>query len=87
MYKHHKTSRSILSFQLADLLTLFILFHGFMLLAHWDCKLPPLNDTRKDKKLTTYFEKILTFSLARGFDLDLSLGVTNPMITPVMGIS
>ena len=28
-----------------------------------------------------------TFSLARGFDLVLSLGVTIPLITPVMGIS
>ena len=34
-----------------------------------------------------YFEKILTFSLARGFDLVLSLGVTTPLITPVMDIS
>ena len=33
------------------------------------------------------FEKILTFSLARGFDLFLSLGVTTPLTTPVMGIS
>ena len=31
--------------------------------------------------------KILTFSLARGFDLVLSSGVTTPLITPVMGIS
>ena len=44
-------------------------------------------DTGKDQKLTTDFVKILTFSLARGFDLVLSLGVTTPLITPVMGIS
>ena len=41
----------------------------------------------KDYKLTTDFETILTFSLARGFDLVLSLGVTTPLITLVMGIS
>ena len=34
-----------------------------------------------------HFENILTFTLARGFDLVLSLGVTVPLITPVMGIS
>ena len=62
-------------------------FHSLMLVAQWECKLPPLNDTGKDLKLTTYFEKILTFSLAKGFDLALSLGVTTALITPVMGIS
>ena len=58
-----------------------------MLVAHWESKLPPCNETGKDKKLTTDFEKILTFSLARGFDLALALGVATPLITPVMGIS
>ena len=58
-----------------------------MLVAHWECKLPPVNDTAKDQKLTTDLEKILTFSLGRGFDLVLSLGVTTSLITPVMGIS
>ena len=58
-----------------------------MLVALRESKLLPLNDTGKDWKLTTDFEKILTFSLARGFDLVLSLGVTTPLITPVMGIS
>ena len=58
-----------------------------MLVAHWECKLPSLNDTGKDYKLTTDSEKILTFSLAKGFDLVLSLGVMTPLITPVMGIS
>ena len=48
LYKYHKTSRSRLSFQLADLLPLFILSHALMLVAHWECKRPPLNDTRKD---------------------------------------
>ena len=48
LYKYHKTSRLSLSFQLADLLPLFILFHALMLVAHWECKLPPLNDTGKD---------------------------------------
>ena len=41
----------------------------------------------KDQKLTTDFMQILTFSLARRFDLVLSLGVTTALITPVMGIS
>ena len=36
---------------------------------------------------TTDFEKILIFRLANGFDLILSLGVTTPLITPVIGIS
>ena len=36
---------------------------------------------------TIDFEKILTFNLARGFDLVLSLGKTTPLISPVMGIS
>ena len=58
-----------------------------MLVAYWECKLPPVNDTGKELKLTTDFEKILTFSLARGFDLVLSLGVTTPLITQVMDIS
>ena len=58
-----------------------------MLAAHWECKLPSLNDTGKDQKLTTDFEKILTFSLASGFDLVLSLGVITPFITLVMGLS
>ena len=58
-----------------------------MLVVHWECKLPPVNDTGKDQKLTTDLEKILTFSLGRAFDLVLSLGVTTTLITPVMGIS
>ena len=58
-----------------------------MLVALWECKRPPLNDTAKDQKCTADFEKILTFSLAGGFDLVLSLGVTTPFIFPVMGIS
>ena len=57
-----------------------------MVVAHWECKRSPPNDTGKDWKLTTGFEKILTFSLARGFDLVLSLGVTTLLVTPVMGI-
>ena len=58
-----------------------------MLVAHWECKLPPLNDTGKDQKLTIYFEKILTLSLGSGFGLVLSLDVMTQVITPVMGIS
>ena len=58
-----------------------------MLVTHWECKLAPLNDNVKDYKLTKDFEKILTFSLAREFDLVLSLGVTTPLITPAMAIS
>ena len=40
-----------------------------------------------DKNLTTDFTEVLTFCLARGFDCAISLGVTTPLITPVMGIS
>ena len=58
-----------------------------MLLAHWECKRSRLNDTAKDWKPTTDFDKMLTLSLARGFELVLPLGVTSPIITPVMGIS
>ena len=58
-----------------------------MLVAFWDCKLPPFNDTRKDKKLTKDFVKTLTFSLVKGFDFVLSVGVTIPLITPVMDVS
>ena len=58
-----------------------------MVVADCGCKLPPLNDTGKDYKLTTDFVKILTFSLAREFDLVLSLGVMTPLITPAMAIS
>ena len=57
-------------------------FHALMLVVFWKLKLPPLYDTGKDKKLITDFEKILTFSLARGvWLLVLSLGVTAPLIT------
>ena len=58
-----------------------------MMLTLWEWKLPPLNDTGKDQKLATDFEKIQTFWLTKGFDLVLSLGVTTPLITPAMGIS
>ena len=76
LYKHHKTSTSILSLQLADLLTLFILFHALMLVAHRECELPPLNDTGKEQKLATDFEKILTITLASWIELVLYFGVT-----------
>ena len=42
---------------------------------------------RKTRNLTTDFDKILTFSLGRELDFVLHVGVTNPLITPVMGIS
>ena len=42
-------------------------FHALMVVAHLEIKLPPLNETGTDKKLTADFEKIMTFSLARGF--------------------
>ena len=58
-----------------------------MLVGHWKCKLPPVNGTGKDQKLTTDFEKILTFSLVSGFDLVLSLSLTTPLITPFIGLS
>ena len=45
------------------------------------------NSTGKDQKLTTDFQKNFTFSQAWAFDLVLPLGVTTPLITPVMGIS
>ena len=57
-----------------------------MLVALWDSKLPPHNDTEKDSKLNTYFDKILTFSLARMFELVLSLDLTTSLITPLMGV-
>ena len=57
-----------------------------MLVALWECKLPPLNDTGKDKKLNADFE-VLTSSVARGFDLVISLGVMTPILTTVMSIS
>ena len=38
-------------------------------------------------KLTTDIDKKLTFSLAGAFDFVLSLGVTTPLITPVMEMS
>ena len=41
----------------------------------------------KDQEPITDFEKMLTLSLARGFDLLLSLAVTAPLITSVMDIS
>ena len=44
----------------------------------------PLNDTRKDWKLTRDFVMDLTFWLARGFDFVFPLGVTTPLVTPVM---
>ena len=66
-------------------------FYALMVVTLWEYKSPPFNDkpcsSHKDQKLTTDFEKILTFSLARGFDLVLSLGVTTPLITLVLGIS
>ena len=58
-----------------------------MLLAFWEWKLSLFNDTGKDQKLNTDSDKILIFSLARGFDFVLSLGVTTPLITPVMDMS
>ena len=58
-----------------------------MLVAICECKFPPLDDTGEDKKLTTDFEKILTFSRARGFDFVLPLGVMTPLITSIMSIS
>ena len=58
-----------------------------MVVALWKCKLPPLLMTLGKTRITTDFDKILTFSLASGFDLDLSVGVTTPLITSVMGIS
>ena len=61
--------------------------HVLMLAAFWEWKLPPFNDNGKHWKLTTDFDKILTFSLARGCNFVLSLGVTTLLITPVMGMS
>ena len=58
-----------------------------MLVALWEWKLTPLNDTEKDEKLNTHFENILTFCLARGCNFVLSWDVTTPLITPVMSIT
>ena len=41
----------------------------------------------KTRNFARHCDKILTFSLARGFDLVLTLGVTNPAITTAMDIS
>ena len=62
-------------------------FYALMLVALWECKLPPLNDTGKESKPMKDFEKILTLTLAKGFDLYLSLGETIPLITPFMDIN
>ena len=41
----------------------------------------------KDWELTTDFDKILTFSVARGFDLVLSLDAMTPLKTPAIGMN
>ena len=67
--------------------SLFILLPWFDASSLLGVKTPFLNDTGKDQKITTDFDKILTFCLARGFAFVLSLGVTTPLITPVRCIS
>ena len=62
-------------------------FHALMPVVLWERKLPPFNDTEKDYKLITDFDKVLTFSVAMGLDFVLSLGVTSPLLIPVIGIS
>ena len=54
-----------------------------MMVTLWEWKLPPLNDTRKDQKLATDFEKIQTFWLAKGFDL--VFGCDDPTYNPSHG--
>ena len=41
----------------------------------------------KTWRLSTMFEKVLTFCVARGFDLALSLGMTITLLIPVMAMS
>ena len=60
-------------------------FHALILVSLWKWKLPPLNGTGKDQKLITNFDKTMTFSAARWFDL--SLGVKTPLITTFMAIN
>ena len=62
-------------------------FHAFVLVVLWQWKLSFVNDIGRDCKLTTVFDKILTFSLARMFDFVFSLGVKNELKTPVMGVT
>ena len=57
-----------------------------MLVVLWQWKLSFVNDTGKDYKLTTVFDKILTFSLARILDFALYTPVKSELKTPVMGI-
>ena len=85
---HHQNSWWSLSF--ISLLISYpcsFYFDAFMLLARWEWKLPPLNEPGKNYKLSTNFVKILTFCPARRFDFFLFLGLTTPVIIPVMGIS
>ena len=60
-------------------------FHAWTLVTLWEWKLllMTLGKTRNLPQIP----QILTFCLAEGFDLALSLGVTTPRLTPVMGIS
>ena len=46
----------------------------------------PLNDSGEDEKLTTDFMIELTSLSASVFYFVLSLGVTTPLITPIMSI-
>ena len=62
-------------------------FHAFMLIAFWERKLPLVNDNGRDKELNTNFDRILTFSLAKGSDFFLSLVVKTGLKTPAMGIA
>ena len=58
-----------------------------MLVTFWEWKLLPLNDLGKTRNLLQILRRSWLFCLARAFDLVLSLGVTTPLINPVMGIS
>ena len=70
-----------LSFKLADFLSLFIL----LLCSHAGSPLGV--KLAKTWRLSTMFEKVLTFCVARGFDLALSLGMTITLLIPVMAMS
>ena len=84
---HHWTCRSSFSFQLADLLSLFILLPSFDAGSLLGVKTPSFQ--WHWERLEAYHRFWLNpdFFLARGFDFLLSLGVTTPIITPLMAIS
>ena len=80
----NQRNRSGLSFQLADLLSLFIFVPCFNVGNSFEARTPRKN-TEEDKKLTTDF--VMDWrDFLMCFDFVLSLGVQDPLITPVVSI-